>query len=327
MKPETATIQPRSRRRSAHSIGGMADAALHDPRTRVLIRVPLLKTGSDAKAAPIAANAAEAAVSTVASPLVDSRKPIDPPAPLPKIPPPVNQPRSFLRIDAPHATTPTPHTVSPAWSRRADSWLARLPTQPLVWITAIISTAVVVVALLRSGDRGNALQTNSAPTTNSAKRENKTLEHQVPSDSAAAKKPPRDERFAQRAQPTSATKTKKQLRNDRQLSPSPVAGSHTATPAEHPSLLRRAGLNEPAELPPYASWTSNTPVANSTGAVKPDNGAPATKFEVVDGPALGPPPVPATTAPQAAPTSANNQPRTAAGFTGKVEYIEDTIRR
>jgi hypothetical protein len=308
-------------------MGGIADVALHDPRTRVLIRVPLLKTGSDAKTAPIATNASEKTFPTVAPPIVDSRKAIEPSVPLPRIAPLTNEPRSFLRIDAPHAATPTPHTVSPAWSRRADGWLARLPTQPLVWITAIISTAVVVVVLLRTGDRGTAAQTNSAPTTNSAKRENKTLDHQAPTDSAAAKKPPREERVAQRVQPTNAGKTKKQPRIDKPAAPALAAGSRTSASAEHPALPRRAGLNESAVLPPYGSWPSNTPVNNSAGAVKPNSAIPATQFEVVDGPALGPPPVPATAAPQTPPTSGTNPPRAAVGFTGQIEHIDHTITR
>lgn len=327
MKSETATIQPRSRRRSAPSNEGIANFALHDPRTRVLIRVPFLKTGSNIiKAAPTAAHAAEATVPAAIAPIGDSRKPNEPSLPPAKTATPANESRSFLRVDAPHARTPTPHTTSPAWSGRADGWLARLPTQPLVWITAIISTTVVIVVLLRTGDRSNPGPKNPAPETNSAKREIKPHEHQAPADSAAGKNL-RDQRVALHQQQPGSTKPKKLSRDGKTSSPPQVTADRTALAPENRPLTRRGVMNEPAALPPDGNWSSSAPVTNSTGAVNPDSTAPMPVFKVVDGPALGPPPVPANPAPQAVPTTTSDQPHAAAALTGKVEHVDHTTRR
>src|SRR5262249_6771061 len=131
---------------------------------------------------------------------------------------------------------------SPAWPRRADGRLARLPMRPLIWVTAVISMVVVVVVLLRTGDRGDAVKQKLAPPPSHAQRENNTLQNQTPTDSASvnARKSRRDERIAQA---TPATTSNKGIKHFGEVkAPSP--------PNVQTDLSRRAAaVNTPGKLP------------------------------------------------------------------------------
>jgi hypothetical protein len=316
MKSEKATIQPRFRRRSAQRGQALAEP-LDDPRTRVLISVPWVKSTSEAKPKQAALRPSEPAdapfTAMPANPPAKSSDaalpstPVVPPLPaLPKV-----ETRSYARIDAAHAVVPPPHTAAPAWAERPERWLNKLVRQPTIWVTAIASVVVVAVLLMRGG-HDTAKSPEAAPAANFGKRELKDRADETPTNSANNKR--RAARMARLADgpPTNDTPAAQNL----------SAGPFIADPSSNidvnSGLTRRAAANTAGSLEDMPDWQSS-PTTDSS----PDENARASSlpkyFQLDDLPSNSPP---TSAAPDASPSSSpSHRDERGAWLQGTVENI------